>query len=294
MAWRPVSWGVARIALRALSRGASIDEAAALAGISPRSVDNLVAREHPVVLREHKARPGSLVLADREEIRVGIVRGEPDAAIATRLGFVRSSIHREISNNGGRDDYRAHVAQARADEQARRIKPRWFQQRPWLWDDVLEQLREGWSPQQIAERLRLDHPDESQWWVSHEAIYQAIYVHAKGELRKELKALLRTGRPARKPQGRAPRSASKIPNMVPIIERPDEVLERLVVGDWEGDLIVGKNSRSYVATLVERVTRFGMLVKIDTKDADHVAERVGAYFANLPTLLARSLTCGAH
>jgi IS30 family transposase len=283
----PVSWSVARVALRALTRGASIDQAALAAGISPRAVDRIVARERPVVLRERKQRAGSFTSEHREAIRVGIVAGQSDARIAATIGVHRGSVGREIARHGGRDAYWAYRAQEDADELARRPKPRWWETRPWLWAEVCDQLRtEAWSPQQISQRLRIDHPDQQEWWVSPEAIYQAIYLHTKGELRNEL---LRTGRTARKPQGRATRG-SPIPNMVPIAERPDEVLERLLPGDWEGDLIIGKNNRSSIATLVERVTRFGLLVKLDSKEAPHVAERVGAHLAALPRLMVRSLT----
>jgi len=282
---------VVRVALVAVARGATYPEAAALAGISERTVCQRVAEEDVVVLRDRTPRLGSLTLEDREEIRVGIERGDSDSVIARRLGCHRGTVGREIEHNGGRTGYRAFRAQDRADQQARRPKARWFETRPWLWDHVMGLLRaETWSPEQIADRLRRDHSNEPQWWVSHEAIYQAVYVQGKGELRKELLACLRSGRVHRQPHTGNRPTGSRIKGMVNISERPAEVEDRAIPGHWEGDLIIGKNNASAVATIVERSTRMGMLVKLDERTAVHVGERVATALARLPTQLARSLT----
>jgi IS30 family transposase len=250
-----------------------------------------VAGEAVVVLRDRQPRSGALTLEDREEIRVGIVAGETDAQIARRLGKHRSTIGREITKGGGRGAYRAYQAQDRADRAACRPQQRWIDARPWLWALVIEQLRtKKWSPEQISARLRRDHLDDPQWWVSHEAIYQAIFVQAKPELRKELAACLRSGRARRRPRGRVKAGGSSIPNMVMISQRPPEVEDRAVPGHWEGDLIIGEDSASQVATLVERTTRLGMLIRLENKTAEHVAQRISEEISRLPAELVKSLT----
>ncbi len=245
------------------------------------------------MVSERKRRAGALTVSEHEEIRVGIKAGESDAVIANRLGRHRSTVWREIQANGGRGSYRATLAEARAAREAKRPKACWTEHRPWLWDEVEGLLRtKKWSPEQIAHRLRKDHPDQPEWWVSHEVIYQAIFVQAKGELRKELAACLRSGRVRRRPRGPGPRPAvGRSPaGMVNISERPPEVDDRAVPGHWEGDLIIGEQGQSAVATLVERTTCLGMLVKLENKTAEHVAAAVGANIVRLPGHLARSLT----
>ena len=282
---------VAREALVALAGGATIDEAARVAGIGARSVDRLIDDHRPMSRRQTQRRRGVLTLGEREEIRVGIDRGESDAVIGGRIGRHRSTVWREIRSNGGRGAYRAVRADERADEAARRVRPCWVEERPWLWDVVVGYLTGPcWSPQQIAARLRRDHPDDPSWWVSHETIYQAIYVQAKGELRKKLAVALRSGRVQRRPQRRAATRDGRIRDKVMISQRPAEAEDRAVPGHWEGDLINGKQGKSAVSTLVERSTRFGMLIRLENKTTNHVTQRIAEHITTLPDHLVRSLT----
>lgn len=286
-------WRVARLALYELARGATQPEAAAVAGICVATVRRLSHEHGGMPLTERKQRPDALTIAEREEIMLGIERNEKDSEIARRLGRHRGTIGREIRRAGGRSRYRAFRAQDEADLAARRTRQPWWKQRPELWNHVTDLIiNEQWSPEQVTASLRREHPDEPAWWVSHESIYQAIYVQPKGEFRRQLTQGLRTGRIRRRPHGRTTKGtgAGKIVGMINISQRPPEVADRAVPGHWEGDLILGPANRSAVATLVERTCRYGTMIKLDNHTADHVAERIGQHISTLPTQLLRSLT----
>ncbi|BBY07396.1 hypothetical protein MNVI_27140 [Mycobacterium noviomagense] len=158
--------------------------------------------------------------------------------------------------------------------------------------EVVQRLEQRHSPEQIAGRLREDFPDDPEMWVSHETIYQAMYVQPRGELARQVKAALRTGRTQRKPQGRSTiDTRGRIKDMINISERPAEADDRAIPGHWEGDLIIGQNQASQIGTLVERTTGFVMLLHLsEDRSAATVAEAMSAAIPKIPEVLRRSLT----
>jgi IS30 family transposase len=243
--------------------------------------------------REFRVRSSSLSEGERLQVYDGIRDGCTDAEIGRLLGRHRGTIGREIDRNGGRRVYRPYLAERRAEDQASRSRDRWFVTRPELWGVVLGKVALLWSPEQIMLWLKVEYPDQPEWWVSHESIYQALYVQSKGELNDQVKTALRTGRVQRRSRTRTQRNktcSSSIPNLVSISQRPASVEDRAVPGHWEGDLIVGAYNRSAVATVLERTSRYVMLVKVESKQATHVGEQLSAHMATLPDQLRRSLT----
>ena len=234
---------------------------------------------------------GRLSFAEREEISRGLAAGRSLRAIASGLGRAPSTISREVAAHGGRRRYRAAPADQQAWSRARRPQACKLATRPALRAIVGEQLKQKWSPEQIAGWLKATYPDDPEMQVSHETIYRTLFIQSRGALRKELTAHLRTGRVIRRPAGtRLPDGRGGRPGILNISERPAEAADRAVPGHWEGDLVFGKRM-SPVATLVERSTRFVMLVALpDGHKADLVADALAAKITTLPAALTRTLT----
>jgi len=237
--------------------------------------------------------PGArLSFSEREEIALGLAHGLSLRTIAGGLRRPSSTISREARRCGGTERYRCTSAQTLSMQRACRPKARKLDVQPKLWREVEQGLMRLWSPQQISKRLRADFPHDVRMRVSHETIYQTLYVQGRGSLRKELTAALRTGRARRREQGPNPGRGSrgKIKDMVLISERPAEVDDRAVPGHWEGDLIIGKGNKSQVGTLVERSTRLVLLLKLADGSAATVREALCKKMKKLPKQLRKTLT----
>jgi transposase, IS30 family len=280
-----------QLARRLSAKGLSLREVARQVGCSHEVVRRVVRGEskRPVRSDPWRPGPGRLSLADREEISLGLRGGESFTAIAARLGKATSTVSREVAANGGRHDYRAWRAHQRARARVRRAKP-FKLSCGRLAGQVSAWLKDWWSPQEIAHRLRMEYADDPTMHVSHETIYQSLFVQGRGELRRELVRCLRSGRAKRRPR-RRPDNWGQLQDMVMISERPAEVEDRAVPGHWEGDLILGKDNRSAVGTLVERTTRYVMLLHLpDGRNAAGVDQALRNAIATLPDELRRSLT----
>jgi IS30 family transposase len=222
---------------------------------------------------------------------VGLARGESYRVIGARIGRPASTISREVRRNGPPKRYRALRAQGLAEERARRPKTAKLAADGELRDWVQEHLEMKWSAEQISALLKREFADRPEMRVSPETIYQSLYVQGRGALRRELAASLRTGRALRKPRRKDGERRGRIKDMVNISERPAEAEDRAVPGHWEGDLLIGAAGRSAIGTLVERTTRFTMLVPLPAGyDAPDMAEALTPVIAGLPGALRRSLT----
>ena len=233
----------------------------------------------------------ALTLSEREEISRGVVSDLSLRTIATQLGRAPSTISREINRNGGLKRYRANQADQAAWDRAHRPKPCKLSTHPALRRIVARKLRCHWSPEQIAGWLRQKYPEDESRYVSHETIYRSLFIQARGVLKKELQLYLRTHRAIRRSKhaSRKQKGLGQIKDMVSISERPASVEDRAVPGHWEGDLI-GGSKNSYIATLVERYTRYVMLAKVKNKDTESVVSALIKQSKKLPDELYKSLT----
>ena len=233
----------------------------------------------------------ALSLSEREEISREVASHQSMRSIALRLKRAPSTISREIHRNGGYGGYRASLADQAAWDRAHRPKRCKLARHRSLAKVVAAKLQQQWSPQQIAGWLKRTYPDSEQARVSHETIYRSLYIQARGVLKKELQACLRTKRAIRRSKHASLKrqGLGKITNAVSIKDRPASVEDRAVPGHWEGDLIGGTNN-SYIATLVERQSRYVMLAKIENKNAETVAAALIQHAQRLPTELYQSLT----
>ncbi|MFF2489071.1 IS30 family transposase [Microbacterium sp. NPDC058062] len=302
---------VKRVFWRGVAAGLSTADAAVSAGASRQGGENWfrdAGGMAPLSLSEPSDR--FLTLLEREQIAVGVARGHSIREIARQIGRHPSTVLRELRRNRGNSpryrpkwttrpprqaaSYSPSTAQGRADRRLSRPKPSKLAEQPLLRVEVERRLRLGHSPQQISRRLRVDFPDDESMRISHEAIYRSLFVQGRGELRNELTRALRSGRATRKPRARAQRHAAagkKIAGMAMISDRPAEVEDRAVPGHWEGDLIIGKDGQSQIGTLVERTTRFVILLHLpERRDADTVADQMINQMRLLPEHLRRSIT----
>jgi IS30 family transposase len=277
---------------QARASGATLVEAAAAAGVSRSAVRYWLQESGGVRPRPKRPRPPlRLSLAEREEISRGLAVGLTLTAIAAQLGRSTSTVSREVRRNSTSKGYRAVPADRMAEARARRPRPPKLAEHHELQAVVEEWLAQRWSPQQIARRLELEFPDDSSMRVSHETIYTSLYVQAKRGLPGQLSVHLRTKRVKRRPQRRVSLGPPRIRDMVPIQLRPAEAADRRVLGHWEGDLIVGRNGASHVGTLVERATRYVVLLHLPAgAGTDSVIEALTATMRRLPERLCRSLT----
>ncbi|QDE38363.1 IS30 family transposase [Luteibacter pinisoli] len=276
------------------------------AGVSPKAIARLLERDGALIYYVLSRRGGfappprkrsarTLQLTEREEISRGLCQGHSLRRIAQTLGRAPSSICREVGRNGGRDGYRAAEADQRAWTHALRPKECLLARRGALRRVVASKLAHRWAPQQISGWLARRYPDDDSMRVSHETIYRSLFIQTRGVLKKQLLAHLRTRRSVRYPlaQGRHGRARkggrSLTPDALRISERPADADDRAVPGHWEGDLLAGTLS-SHIVTLVERRSRFVMLIKIPARDSETVVDAVAKHIRRLPAQLRRSLT----
>ena len=272
-------------------RGQSLSEIGLALDKRPAPIFGVLARNGGIYRPQRHRAPVALTMAEREEISRGIAGGASIRQIASLLARSASTISREIGRHGGRDQYRAAEADARAWDLARRPKSCLLSMNARLRGAVAARLQLDWSPQQISGWLKLTYPSDASMHVSHETIYRSLFIQARGVLKKELISHLRHRKAFRRSKlatTEGPRGGP-IADAVSIRERPAEVEDRAIPGHWEGDLITGSQN-TYIATLVERASRYTVLVKVKGKDTASVVAGLTREVKKLPQVLKRSLT----
>ena len=272
-------------------RGESVSDIGRALDRAPSSIHGAIRVYGGVPPRERRRSRLVLSAAEREEISRGVAAGESARRIAVRLGRASSTIARELGRNGGRRGYRAADADQEAWERAQRPQHCKLARDRVLAGVVATKLEQDWSPQQIAGWLKLEYPEDETMRVSHETIYLTLFVQARGALKRELLVHLRRTRSIRRPRAatRGNTGQGQIVDAVSIRERPAEAEDRAVPGHWEGDLLAGAGN-SHIATLVERHSRFLILVAVDGKDTRSVTGALSHQIARLPEQLRSSLT----
>jgi len=271
--------------------GESISDIARALQKAPGSIHGMIEATGGFSPPERRRRGCALTPAEREEISRGLAAGESLRAIAARLSRPASTVCREVNRNGGRQHYRAQKAEERASKRARRPKRCLLAINDRLRDLVAAKLEADWSPQQISGWLKREYPSDEAMRVSHETIYRTLFVQARGALKRELLAHLRSRRMMRRSRRASTRGQPRgqIKEAVSIRERPPEAEDRAVPGHWEGDLLAGSRN-THVATLVERSSRFVMLVRVDGKDTESVVRALGEQIRCLPKTMIDTLT----
>jgi IS30 family transposase len=271
--------------------GESISDIARALQKAPGSIHGMIEATGGFSAPERRRRRCALTPAEREEISRGLATGESLRAIATQLGRPASTVCREVNRNGGRRNYRAQKAEERASKRARRPKRCLLAIDDRLRDLVAAKLEADWSPQQISGWLKREYPFDEAMRVSHETIYRTLFVQARGALKRELLAHLRSRRMMRRSRRASTRGQPRgqIKEAVSIRERPPEAEDRAVPGHWEGELLAGSRN-THVATLVERSSRFVMLVCLSGKDTETVVAALGEQIRRLPGTMMDTLT----
>jgi len=260
-------------------------------GLARGSIHHVLILRGGIAPQPRRRAASALRLEEREEISRGLAAGLSVRRIARSLGRCASTVSREVNRNLGPSGYRASQADSRAWQNARRPKSCRLASCAKLRGIVSERLELDWSPEQISAWLKRCYPDDDQMRVSHETIYRSLFVQARGALKKELVGHLREAGRIRRPKAVRSQLArqGRIADAVSIRERPADVEDRAVPGHWEGDLLVG-NKQTQVATLVERQTRFTMLIKVASKETQGVVAALSRHVRKLPRELRRSLT----